>query len=54
MNFEIPRKCVGRPTKVRWNVYTGRVTKYKASGTMHGYWDDVPGKYRFVRNFWVG
>lgn len=54
VRLSIPRSCLGKPDKVRWNVYTGKVLEYLAHGKIRGYFDDVPGRKRFITGFWVG
>jgi hypothetical protein len=54
VRFSVPRSCLGRPTKVRWAVMTGRITEYYDDGWMSGYWDFVPREKAFIDGFWVG
>jgi hypothetical protein len=53
IRFEIPRRCLGDPAQVRWNVVTWNATTYHPDGGWYGYYDATWKWQAFIPGFWV-
>jgi hypothetical protein len=51
--ISIPKRCVGDPRQIRWNVRTWNVTRYNPDGGWRGFADAVPGWNTFRGSPWT-
>ncbi len=53
VTFLIPRACVGRPARVRWNVETRRVISTQPDGSSYDSYDDGAPRLHGLTRRWV-